>query len=208
MASTKQQTVGSVTLKGSADLIKEYLDYGINSILYQRGIYPSEMFEPAEHFGITVYMTTNEGLKSFLTSILDQIQDWICENRMRKISLIISNTSTKEVLERWDFNIDYECDENGSAVGNGKTVGKKDLKLIQKEIRDVLRQISASISFLPLLDCLCSFDLHVYTNQGCEVPEEWDETQPCFIANAQELSLRTFSTSLHKVGTRVIYKAE
>jgi len=25
MASTKQQTVGSVTLKGSADLIKEYL---------------------------------------------------------------------------------------------------------------------------------------------------------------------------------------
>jgi mitotic spindle assembly checkpoint protein MAD2 len=76
---------------------------------------------------------------------------------MRKISLIISNTSTKEVLERWDFNIDYECDENGSAVGNGKTVGKKDLKLIQKEIRDVLRQISASISFLPLLDCLCKY---------------------------------------------------
>jgi mitotic spindle assembly checkpoint protein MAD2 len=53
-----------------------------------------------------------------------------------------------------------------------------------------------------------SFDLHVYTNQGCEVPEEWDETQPCFIENAQELSLRNFSTSLHKVETHVIYKAE
>jgi hypothetical protein len=53
-----------------------------------------------------------------------------------------------------------------------------------------------------------TFDFHVYTNHGSEVPEEWDETKPCFIANAQELSLRTFSTSLHKVGTRVIYKAE
>lgn len=53
-----------------------------------------------------------------------------------------------------------------------------------------------------------TFDLHIYTNQGCEVPEKWDETQPCFVANAQELSLRTFSTSLHKVGTRVIYKVE
>jgi mitotic spindle assembly checkpoint protein MAD2 len=48
--------------------------YGINSILYQRGIYPPETFEPAEHFGITVYMTTNDGIKSFLKSVLDQIQ--------------------------------------------------------------------------------------------------------------------------------------
>jgi len=67
---------------------------------------------------------------------------------------------------------------------------------------------------MPFLTCLYllvstgSFDLHVYTNQGCEVPEKWDETQPCFIKNAQELSLRTFSTSLHKVETHVIYKAE
>jgi len=76
---------------------------------------------------------------------------------MRKILLIITNRSTKEVLEQWDFNIDYEYDENGSAVENGKSVGKKDLRLIQKEIRDVLRQISASISFLPLLDCLCKY---------------------------------------------------
>jgi hypothetical protein len=53
-----------------------------------------------------------------------------------------------------------------------------------------------------------AFDFHVYTNHGRDLPEEWDETQPCFIANAQELSLRTFSTSLHKVGTHVIYKAE
>lgn len=52
------------------------------------------------------------------------------------------------------------------------------------------------------------FDFHVYTNHWGDMPEEWDETQPCFIANAQELSLRTFSTSLHKVGTRVIYKVE
>lgn len=76
---------------------------------------------------------------------------------MRKILLIITNRSTKEVLEQWDFNIDYEYDENGGAVENGKSVGKKDLRLIQKEIRDVLRQISASISFLPLLDCLCKY---------------------------------------------------
>jgi len=51
-----------------------FQDYGINSILYQRGIYPPETFQPEEHFGIVVYMTTNEGIKSFLKSVLDQVQ--------------------------------------------------------------------------------------------------------------------------------------
>lgn len=53
-----------------------------------------------------------------------------------------------------------------------------------------------------------TFDLQVYTVTDCEVPQEWDETQPCFIANAQEMPLRTFSTSLHRVETHVSYKAE
>lgn len=37
---------------------------------------------------------------------------------------------------------------------SGKT-GGKDLKLIQKEMRDVIRQITACVTFLPLLDCVC-----------------------------------------------------
>lgn len=60
------------------------------------------------------------------------------------------------MLERWDFKVQYEGD--GNAVENGKTVGKKDLTLIQKEIRYVLRQISGSVSYLPLLDCLCKYE--------------------------------------------------
>jgi mitotic spindle assembly checkpoint protein MAD2 len=74
---------------------------------------------------------------------------------MQNISLIISNSVTKEVLEQWDFKVQYEGD--GNAVENGETVGKKDLALIQKEIRGVLRQISGTVSFLPLLDCLCKY---------------------------------------------------
>jgi mitotic spindle assembly checkpoint protein MAD2 len=76
---------------------------------------------------------------------------------MQKISLVISNSVTKEVLERWDFKVQYEGDANGSAVENGRIIGNKDLTLIQKEIRSVLRQISGTISFLPLLDCLCKY---------------------------------------------------
>jgi hypothetical protein len=51
---------------------------------------------------------------------------------MRKILLIITNRSTKEVLEQWDFNIDYEYDENGSAVENGKTCWKEGFATYQE----------------------------------------------------------------------------
>jgi mitotic spindle assembly checkpoint protein MAD2 len=76
---------------------------------------------------------------------------------LQKISLVISNSVTKEVLEQWDFKVQYEGDTNGSAVENGRITGNKDLTVIQKEIRSVLRQILGSVSILPLLDCLCKY---------------------------------------------------
>ena len=95
--------------------------------------------------------------------------------KIQKLSMIITNINTKEVVERWDFNITYEQNssgedalklkdakvtKNGSANGTGK-VGNKDLKIIQKEIKDVLRQICSTVSFLPLLDCLCKYCLQM-----------------------------------------------
>lgn len=100
--------------------------------------------------------------------------DWLVEEKVQKISMIITNISTKEPLERWDFNVKYEAGSESSADiqelkdtkvtkpgksnGAAKT-GNKELKVIQNEIRDVLRQICSTVSFLPLLDCLCKLIL-------------------------------------------------
>lgn len=118
--------------------------------------------------------------------------------------MVISNVITKEVMERWDFKLQYE----GSSDNNPDSVGNKDISVIQKEIRDVLRQICSTVSFLPLLDCPCAFDLQIYTKPDVDVPKEWAETAPSYIANSQELQLRSFSTSLHKMETIVSYKTE
>jgi len=210
MTETQQKTK-CITLKGSAELVKKYLLYGINSILYQRGIYPPETFEPAEHFGLFFLMSTDDKIKSFLDTVLGQVQDWLVERKVQQVTLVITNVNTKEVLEKWDFKVDYEgqtknraSDTNG--VSSLPEVGTKDVKTIQKEIREVIRQITGTVSFLPLLDCLCSFDILTYTVPDCGIPKEWDETQPVFIANSQEVQLRSFSTSIHKMDTIVSYK--
>lgn len=43
-------------------------------------------------------------------------------------------------------------------------VGHKDLKLIQTEIRDVIRQITGCVTFLPMLDCPCKPLYPIYYN--------------------------------------------
>ncbi|TGZ52217.1 mitotic spindle assembly checkpoint protein MAD2A [Temnothorax longispinosus] len=205
-----QQRAKCITLKGSAELVTQYLLYGVNSILYQRGIYPPETFQPSEHFGLFIFTSTDEKITSFLNTVLGQIQEWLVQRKVRKITLVITNVNTKEVLEKWDFKVDYEDQKENGTDGSGKAdlpeVGTKDVKTIQKEIREVIRQITGTVSFLPLLDCLCSFDILTYTVPDCNIPNQWDETQPVIIANSQEVQLRSFSTSLHKMDTVVSYK--
>ena len=46
-----------------------------------------------------------------------------------------------------------------------RLVREERLWKIKSEIRDVIRQITASVTFLPLLDCLCSFDILIYTHR-------------------------------------------
>ncbi|XP_066999232.1 mitotic spindle assembly checkpoint protein MAD2A [Anabrus simplex] len=204
---TKQasaQSQNAITLKGSAALVREYLNYGINNILYQRGIYPSEDFTTEQCYGLTILMSTNEKIKAFLKNVLEQIEEWLIKKKIEKITLVINDIKTKETLERWDFKVQYD---EGTMNGT-EEVGNKELRIIQKEIRDVLRQISATVSYLPLLDTVCVFDVVVQTVLDTEVPHLWDLSSPTFIANAQEVQLRTFSTSLHRMETYVSYKVD
>lgn len=50
------------------------LVYGINSILYQRGVYPAETFKKAQQYGLTLLTTGDEKLNSFLKSLTQQIE--------------------------------------------------------------------------------------------------------------------------------------
>jgi len=237
MSSAVAQKVQSqqVTLKGSAQLVSEFFNYGINSILYQRGIYPSESFTRKQEYGLTLLVSTDERVNNFLKSVLSQIQDWLVERKVKKLVVVLTSVETKEVLERWEFKVEYETEEeetgkapikdeenvnpNTEKKGNLSQqeikkdkkycdVSQKDEKAIRKEIGGVIRQITASVSFLPLLDCICSFDILIYSHKDLEVPMEWGESDACLIKNSEEVKLRSFSTNIHRVEAAVSYKAE
>lgn len=121
--------------------------------------------------------------------------------------MIIKNVAADETLEKWDFVVESENADKEN-VDDMNRVATKDLKVIQKEIRDVMLQISATVSYLPLLDCICSFDVLIHTKADCDVPKEWSETKAVVIQNEQEVPFRSFSTGLHKLSTVVHYKLD
>ena len=200
MSSIKQ--MNQITLKGSAAIVSEFFFYGINNILFQRGIYPPEMFKQEKKYGLTILVTTDDSLLKYLkVSILPQLTKWLETKVVKRVAIVIRENGTNESLERWQFEIEYQSDDNSK-----NTVKTKDMDVIKSEIQAVIRQITSAVTFLPLLDVPCFFDVLFYTDNNTKTPPEWEESNAYLIENSEEVKLRSFSTSLHKVDGVVSYK--
>jgi mitotic spindle assembly checkpoint protein MAD2 len=146
-------------------------------------------------------MTSDEKLKNYLSIVLTQLKNFLLQKTVHKIVLVIVNVETRETHERWEFLID--CDQQ-ITHSDSRSADTKD---IQNGIRDVIRQITASVTFLPLLEGKFAFDLLLFTDKNTELPSsEWCDSNPHLIANAEEVELRSFSTNIHKVKACVSYK--
>uniref|UniRef100_A0A7S1G3K4 HORMA domain-containing protein n=1 Tax=Bicosoecida sp. CB-2014 TaxID=1486930 RepID=A0A7S1G3K4_9STRA len=200
-AGTATDTKNIITLKGSVEIVTEFFGFSINSILYQRGIYPPESFSAVSQYGLSMLVTTDDGLKGYLSQVLGQLSSWLSRGEVQKLVVVITGVDSGDVLERWVFNV--ETDKSITASGGGV---EKSAKEIQKEIQAIIRQITASVSFLPLLDEPCTFDLLVYTDADTDVPRSWEESDPQYISNSTEVRLRSFTTKVHKVDAMVAYK--
>ena len=87
---------------------------------------------------------------------------------INRLVLAIKSVETEETLERWQFDIHME-DDSGSAPaplpGGAKPPKKKEKteKGVQGEIREIMKQITSSVTFLPILEEECE----LYCPTGC-----------------------------------------
>mmetsp|Transcript_45182 Transcript_45182/g.146826 ORF Transcript_45182/g.146826 Transcript_45182/m.146826 type:complete len:147 (+) Transcript_45182:22-462(+) len=139
-------TASSITLKGSVAIVTEFFNYSINSILYQRGIYPPETFRRVSKYGLTMLVTSDDALVKYLDNVLTQLSSWLSDGTVQKLVVVVSAIATGETLERWVF--DVHTDTGAGAEGGAN----KSEKEVMGEIQAIMRQITASVTFLPLLD--------------------------------------------------------
>eukprot|EP00906_Rhabdomonas_costata_P002485 RCo003933 len=188
-----------LSLSGSNLLVTEFLGYAINAIIYQRKLYPSETFIPFEGYGLTIMVTKEEKHRKYLGKILTQISDWLSAGQVRRLVLVICSARTNDVLERWHFDIQ----STGAGFGDGEKVVPE----VQREIKAILEQITASASRLPVLQEHCTFELLVHATKDCPVPDSWEESVSRSVANPSDISLNSFTTKIHRVGAAVTYRS-
>lgn len=193
----------SILLQGSStDTVSEFFQCALSSVLYQRGVYPPENFEPTKKFGTTVMTVKDMTLRVYLNDVMKYFTDWLKTGTLQKAVLVILGASSGEVLERWSFDVSLT-----PGAGGGSGQGEQDGTMI-KEIQAIIRQITASVTFLPLLEETCSIDLLAYTDKDAEVPGEWEESDAKLIPGGANVQLRSFKTSVHRVDALVSYKCD
>ena len=76
-----------ITLAGSAEIICDFMEFGINMILFQRDIYPNEDFKQVQKYGRPLYLTENEKLREYLKNILTGLKVMLEKDECHKVSL-------------------------------------------------------------------------------------------------------------------------
>jgi mitotic spindle assembly checkpoint protein MAD2 len=107
-----------LTLKGSTAMVSEFFNYSVQSLLYQRGIYPNEDFRQIKKYGLPMLVTTDSGLEKYLNDCLQQVTRWIEEGKLTRLVVAIVEKDSGETRERWQF--DLEVTGTGTDAPDGK----------------------------------------------------------------------------------------
>ncbi|KAL8844293.1 MAG: hypothetical protein Q9176_001203 [Flavoplaca citrina] len=219
MPSEKDKSkVHKLSLKGSSKLIAEFFEYSINTILFQRGVYPAEDFTAVKKYGLNILVTSDDQVKAYIKKIMSQLNKWMVGGKISKLVVVITDKETGDHVERWQFDVQIfskstkksttqkPTDKENSAPVEDQTQVEKSEKEIQAEIQSIFRQITASVTFLPQLDGNCTFNVLVYADADSDVPIEWGDSDAKEIKNGEKVQLRSFSTSNHRVDTLVSYR--
>ncbi|KUJ11991.1 mitotic spindle assembly checkpoint protein MAD2 [Mollisia scopiformis] len=210
--------VHKLQLKGSSRLVAEFFNYSINTILFQRGVYPAEDFTAVKKYGLTMLISSDDQVKAYIKKIMSQLDKWMIGGKISKLVVVITSKDTGEHVERWQFDVQIfnkggkkgsskrSADKENAAPEDAAPTPEKTDAEIQSEIQSIFRQITASVTFLPQLEGDCTFNVLVYADADSDVPMEWCDSDAKEIKNGEKVQLRSFSTTNHKVDTLVSYR--
>jgi len=180
-------------------------------------------------------VSADDQVKAYIRKIMSQLNKWMLGGKISKLVIVITSKDTGENLERWQFDVQLQgkaakaknspaaaapasATATTTADGSGSTskensapatatpVPEKAEKEIQEEIQSLFRQITASVTFLPMLDGRCTFNVLVYADGDAEVPMEWGDSDAREVVGGEKVTLRSWGTSSHKVDTLVSYR--
>ncbi|SGZ28569.1 BQ5605_C027g10376 [Microbotryum silenes-dioicae] len=242
--STRPKQNQVLSIKGSTKICTEFFEYSVNNILYQRGIYPPDDFKLVKKYGLSLWTCVDESLERYIQNVMKQVSTWMLGGQLESLALVIMDRETREVVERWRFDVEIEDigaekekenqpSPSSETIPDSNTPESKSIKRntktpedIQRDIQQIMRQITSSVTFLPALQDQCKF-LHCfvyaqgafffssentftilsYAKKDAPVPKEFIDSDPhMIVGEAESVKLRSFSTNRHKINGLVAYR--
>lgn len=216
-------TRSKLPLKGSAKVITDYFLFSLHSILYQRGIYPSDEFRMVKKWGLTLVQSIDPEVEDYLNRIMDQLKKWVYSGKIKRVVIAIIKKEIEvqndeseveveieiqKVVEKWEFTLDLIEEDHllPSEIELSEETQRKNFRDIQKMIQSIIRQITASITFLPLLEGPHTFNVLVFADENTHVPQDWGYAEPQKVyLEGEKVKFRDLKTARHEVGTSVTY---
>ncbi|THX97897.1 mitotic spindle checkpoint component mad2, partial [Aureobasidium pullulans] len=168
----------------------------------------SHKLHSVKKYGLNMLVSQDDQVKAYIKKIMSQLNKWMLKSKISKLIIVITSKETGEPVERWQFDVGSSKTVDENADSTTEQANEKTDQDVQQEIQSIFRQITASVTFLPMLDGNCTFNVLVYADQDSEVPLEWGDSDAKDIQDAEKVQLRSFSTNNHKVDTLVSYRYE
>eukprot|EP00804_Cyclotella_cryptica_P022073 CCRYP_019733-RA/>CCRYP_019733-RA protein AED:0.14 eAED:0.14 QI:0/0.75/0.8/1/0.5/0.2/5/590/143 len=136
---------------------------------------------------------------------MEQIKSWLTDGDVQRLVVVVSGIDSGKTLERLQFNVSVEDgklyiatsgrnDEN--LTHNVIKASGDRMKAERREVGYFLTSTEQTLLFRPV-------DIH---QQNRRRSKEVGRSDPQYILNSQEVKLRSFMTSFHKVDSMVTYK--
>jgi len=90
---------------GSARTVAEFFEYSVNTILFQRGVYPAEDFTPVKKYGLNMLISSDDQVKAYIKKIISQLNKWMLKSKISKFVVVVTSKETGEHVERWQFDV-------------------------------------------------------------------------------------------------------
>jgi mitotic spindle assembly checkpoint protein MAD2 len=100
-------------------MVNEFFEYALNSILYQRGVYPIEDFTAVKKYGLNMLVTSDDQVKAYIKKIMGQLKEWMLGQKISKLVIVITSKETGEHVERWQFDVQINKEKKSSKSRSG-----------------------------------------------------------------------------------------
>ncbi|GAB1602247.1 mitotic spindle assembly checkpoint protein MAD2B-like [Argonauta hians] len=140
----------------AADIVTEFLEVAIHSILQHRDLYPPGVFESRKKYNVPVQMCLHPDVIQYITNILETIKLLLEARQVSRVALLILDTKQTPV-ERFVFEIGYPSlmPDLGSDIL---------LTELEQSLRAFLLKISVCDALLKPLPQDVSWVIHIHTS--------------------------------------------